>query len=254
MGINDLIKALTSPPKADEEKVIILEGATNIDIALKLEESGVLTKEEFFNGLEKLKNNQEILNKYEFIDPRTFNHGQKEILQGYLFPDSYRFYKETDFDHIIIKMLDNFNNKVYKPLKEKINSNDHSFYEVLTLSSIVEKEMNEDRNRRLAADVFWNRLEINLALQSDATVNYILNTKKLQPTFKDTRTSSPYNTYMNPGLPPGPINSPSYSSIDATLDPIENDYYYFLVTPDGENLFSKTFEEHNAKKRQYWGD
>ncbi len=254
MNLSELIKTLTSAPKIQEKQITILEGTTNIDIASKLEKNNLLTKEEFFNKLEKLKNNQEFLNKYEFINSKTFNQDKEETLQGFLYPDTYRFYKEADFNHIITKILDNFNKKVYQILKPQINSSQHSFYDVLTLASIVEKEMDKDRDRRLAADVFWGRLKINWALQSDATINYILNTKKLQPTFKDTRTPSPYNTYMNPGLPPGPINNPSFSSIRATLDPIENDYCCFLVTPEGENLFSKTIEEHNRKKQKYWGD
>ena len=254
MSLDELIKTLTSPQKAKEVKVTFLEGTTNIDIAKKLEKKNLLTQKEFFNGLEKLQNDKDFLNQYKFLDQRTFKNDKKEILQGFLFPDTYRFYKKASFKHIIEKMLDNFSNKIYLPLQTQIRSNKHSFYEVLTLASIVEKEMDKDRDKRLAADVFWSRLKINWALQSDATINYILNTKKLQPTFKDTRVSSPYNTYTNPGLPPGPINNPSFSSVRASLDPIENDYCCFLVTPDGENLFSKTIEEHNRKKAKYWGD
>src|SRR6056297_1604763 len=254
MSLNDLIKTLTSPSKAKEVEVTILEGANNLEIANKLEDHNLLSKEDFFNGLKEMSQDEQIFNKYEFLTPLTIKNDKREIFQGFLFPDTYNFYKKANARHIIEKMLNNFLKKVYIPLKKEIEINNHSFYDVLTLSSIIEKEMNQDRERRLAADVFWDRLKINWALQSDATINYILNTKKLQPSFKDTRTPSPYNTYTNPGLPPGPINNPSFSSIKATLDPIENDYCCFLVTPDGENLFSKTIEEHNRKKAKYWGD
>src|SRR6056297_2824916 len=93
MNLSELIKTLTSAPKMQEKQITILEGTTNIDIASKLEKNNLLTREEFFNKLEKLKNNQEFLNKYEFINSKTFNQDKKEILQGFLFPDTYRFYK-----------------------------------------------------------------------------------------------------------------------------------------------------------------
>ena len=99
--------------------------------------------------------------------------------------------------------------------------------------------------------MFWNRLQAGRHLESDATVNYVLGTKKLQPTFADTEVDDPYNTYKYPGLPPGPIGNPGMEAIRASLEPAEHDYFFFLHKPSRETVFSTTFSEHLANKRRY---
>lgn len=251
-GFKDLLGLLTSRPLAPEASVTIVEGLTNAEVAQVLEQNEIVTQSDFFAALDELSQDQELINSYEFLSDNVLNVPINEALfQGYLFPDTYRFYKETTAKEVIKKMLATFDEKLNSDMRASVKKLDKSIHEIITLASIVEKEANLDQDRRLIADVFWSRLLINWALQSDATVNYILNTSKLQPTFEDTRTPSPYNTYLHSGLPPGPINNPSLSAISATLDPIENDYCCFLVTPDGVNIFSKTIEEHNQNKAKY---
>lgn len=252
INFKELVKLLTSKPLAPEASVTIVEGLTNAEIAKVLEENEIVTQEAFFIALDELSQDQEFINIYEFLSDEVLHVPIDEArFQGYLFPDTYRFYKETTAEAVIRKMIRTFDEKLNADIRTKIKDLDKSIHEVITLASIVEREASLDQDRRLIADVFWNRLSINWALQSDATVNYILNTSKLQPTFEDTRTPSAYNTYLHPGLPPGPINNPSLSAILATVDPIENDYCCFLVTPDGVNIFSKTIEEHNYNKAKY---
>ncbi|MDA2935769.1 endolytic transglycosylase MltG [Patescibacteria group bacterium AH-259-L05] len=252
ISFKELVGFLTSRPLAPETSVTIVEGLTNSEIAQVLEENDIVAQDDFFTALDELSQDQEFINTYEFLSDEVLNVPIDEArFQGYLFPDTYRFYQETSAEAVIRKMVKTFDEKLNTDIRAKVKGLDKSIHEVITLASIVEKEADLDQDRRLIADVFWSRLSINWALQSDATVNYILNTSKLQPTFEDTRTPSPYNTYLHPGLPPGPINNPSFSAISATVDPIENDYCCFLVTPDGINIFSLTIKEHNYNKAKY---
>lgn len=254
-SFKNLLKNLTNQPLASEVEVTIVEGLTNKEIAVLLEQKGLVMQNEFFSAIDELSQNQGILSQYEFLTallsggPDAFqNISVEEIFQGYFFPDTYRFYQQTSARAILLKMLDNFDQKVDQGLRSKIKQKNKTMHEIITLASIVEKEVHLEQDRRLVADIFWKRLSVNWALESDATVNYILNSSKLRPSFEDTRTSSPYNTYLNPGLPPGPINNPSLSAIRAVIEPIENDYCCFLTSPEGQNVFSRTVEEHNRNK------
>ncbi len=182
------------------------------------------------------------ISQYEFI--------QGETLEGYLFPDTYRFFETATPQDVIAKMLATFQSKSL-PFLQATES--LSAYEVLILASIVEKEVFSFEDRQKVAQVFLNRLEIDMMLQSDATVNYITRSGRAQSTFDDLEVDSPYNTYQNTGLPPAPITNPGVASIQAVLDPIPNDYLFFLTTKDSPpvTIFSETFEEHSAAKRQY---
>jgi UPF0755 protein len=120
--------------------------------------------------------------------------------------------------------------------------------EVVTLASIVEGEARADEERETIAGVYLNRLRIGMALQADPTVQYAIELatgeRKKRLYTKDYRTPSPYNTYLHPGLPPGPVNSPSIRSIEAALYPADVPYLYFVAGPDGHHVFSRTYQEH----------
>ena len=163
-------------------------------------------------------------------------------LQGYLFPDTYYFYKNSGINIVIKKMQENFNKKVGKDTK----------YDILKMASILEKEVISDEDRAIVSGIFWKRIKNSYPLQSCATIAYILGKEKLQYSYADTRVKSPYNTYLNIGLPPTPINNPGLSAIKAALNPKQTDYNFFLTDPaTGKTIFSKTIEEHNANKVKY---
>lgn len=173
-------------------------------------------------------------------------------LEGFLFPDTYLFDPESSAETIVERMLANFKTKYDDELRSAAAKQQHSLFEIVTLSSIVEREVASDRDRRLVADIFWRRLAIGQPLQSDATVNYALGTSKSQPSLTDLDTNSPYNTYRYPGLPPGPIGNPGYASLRATLFPESNPYFYFLSNLEtGETVFAVTFEEHIRNRREH---
>ena len=147
-------------------------------------------------------------------------------------------------------MLNNFQKKALPSLK----TNDKlSMYQVLILSSIIEKEVSELKDRKLVAGIFINRLEKGMKLQSDATVNFITQSGRAQSTLDDLKIESPYNTYMHTGLPPGPISMPSIAAIDAVLNYTKHSYYYFAADADrlGYHKFAKTLTQHNVNARDY---
>lgn len=173
-------------------------------------------------------------------------------LEGYLFPDTYFFKKDIDAKGIIIKILDNFDKKLTSQMRDDIKKQEKTIPEIITLASIVEKEVSSDEDRALVSGLFWNRIKIGQALQSDATLSYILGDKNDQHSLDETRIDSPYNTYRNRGLTPGPISNPGLSSIRAAIYPKDSDYNYFLSDPaTGDTIFSRTFEEHIANRNKY---
>ncbi|MBP9728057.1 MAG: endolytic transglycosylase MltG [Candidatus Moranbacteria bacterium] len=166
-------------------------------------------------------------------------------LEGFLFPDTYLFDPAATATDIVEAMLQNFGKKFDVTLRQGVKSSPHSFFELVTLASIIEEEGRTKEERDMISDVFWKRIAIGQPLQSDATVNYVHGTTRLQPTFQDIDSDSPYNTYKHAGLPPGPISNPSLMSIRAAIYPKANPYFYFLVSAKTkETVYSVTFEEH----------
>jgi len=173
-------------------------------------------------------------------------------LEGFLFPDTYFFDPEASAEVIIEKMLVNFGKKFDVPLRQSAIRQKHSIYETVTLASIIENEVKSMEDRKRVADIFLRRISVGQALQSCATLQYILGVDRTQYSFDETRTPSPYNTYINTGFPPGPIGNPGLVSFQATLAPESNPYFYFLSDPKtGKTIFSVTYDEHVNNKNLY---
>jgi UPF0755 protein len=172
-------------------------------------------------------------------------------LEGYLFPDTYRFEKDTSLETVVKKMLDNFDRKLDKDLKNEIERQGKTIHQIVIMASLLEKEVRKYEDRQIVSGIFWKRLEKNYPLESCATIAYILGVDKWRYSIEETKIDSPYNTYQNIGLPPGPICNPGLSAIKAAIYPQESDANFFLSKPDGETVFSKTLEEHNLNKAKY---
>ncbi|HEA84401.1 MAG TPA: endolytic transglycosylase MltG [Candidatus Wildermuthbacteria bacterium] len=172
-------------------------------------------------------------------------------LEGYLFPDTYAVTAGEELKDIVERILQNFNAKFTLQLRQQAEAQQKSIFEVITMASLLEKEVKSYEDKQTVANVLQKRLDSGMALQVDATVNYI--TAKADPgvLFEDTRVISSFNTYKYPGLPLGPIANPGIESIRAVLNPIENSYWYYLSTPQGETIFSRTLQEHNIAKAKY---
>ncbi len=166
-------------------------------------------------------------------------------LEGYLFPSTYRLPPGTGAEKAIRAMLTATYKQVYLPLKEQIEARQLDLHTVLTIASMVEKEVYHDDERPKVASVIFNRLERGMPLQIDATVLYGMGVWKKRVLYRDLKHPSPYNTYLHKGLPPGPIASPGLASIRAVLNPAETDYLYYVANPATlYHHFSRTYEEH----------
>ncbi|MFH1129565.1 MAG: endolytic transglycosylase MltG [Patescibacteria group bacterium] len=171
--------------------------------------------------------------------------------EGYLFPDTYYFYTNSSVDLVVKKMRDNFLQKIGGISENLLLDSSMKLRDTVIMASIIEKEVKTEQDKIIVSNIFWKRINAGIPLQSCATIGYILGVDKAQYTYEDTRIKSPYNTYLYPGLPPGPINNPGLSAIEAALNPQQTDYLYFLNAPDGTMIYSKTIEEHNANKAKY---
>lgn len=206
---------------------------------------------------EQLNLNENILLEYindasVFRDEFKFlsDNSDIETLQGYLLPNTYNVYKGLNEKEILEFILGQFE-FWYESVLPLDETTDLSLKELVTLASIVEKEAGNEDEKPLVASVFSNRLNIDMPLQSCATVNYISGEWKDHLSTEDISVDDPYNTYIHSGLTPGPINSPSISSIEAALNPVETEYLYFLAKGDGTSYFSGTYEEHLKAKAKY---
>lgn len=170
--------------------------------------------------------------------------------EGYLAPETYRVFKGASLPEVIEKLIKQREKQITERMWADIRKTDRSFYEILTMASVVEKEApNSDMPK--VADIFWRRYDKNWALQSCATVNYITDKNDPAVSDADKKIDSLYNTYKYPGLPLGPISNPSLAAIRAVIYPEKNDYWYFMTGVDGKMHYARTLDEHNANKRKY---
>ena len=226
----------------DEVRITIPEGWSANDIENYLEAIGLYSKEEFARAVVMQPAYRDLWILEELEDDT--------ILDGYLFPETYKVLADSTPQEVVRRMVRTLQERMTDELLRDIEEQGRTVHGVLTLASIVEKE-SPVGDMPDVAGVFFKRLQRGMLLESDATVNYVLGTSKLQPTFADTEVEHPYNTYENQGLPPGPIGNPGMAAIRAAVYPAENPYFYFLHKPTGETVFSRTFAEHLDNKARY---
>jgi UPF0755 protein len=221
--------------------VTVPEGLTLLEIASLLSQKGLGEEQELKDAFSR----GELIAQW---DPEATD------LEGYLFPDTYRFPRRPPPLEVARAMVAGFSRNVDQTRRQRSAAAGLTLRELVTFASIVEKETGLAEERPLIASVFHNRLARGMAMQSDPTVIYDL---KRRGVFDGNlkrdhlETDSPYNTYQNPGLPPGPIASPGLEAIDAVLDPASSNYLYFVARNDGSHHFSESLAEHNRAVRQY---
>lgn len=180
---------------------------------------------------------------FDYISPGA---NVKYKAEGFLFPDTYQVAAGTSEADLAKMMAGQFDRQFTPEMRERTAARGLTIRETIILASLVEKEAKIDSERPIIAGVFLNRLKQGMPLQSCATIQYILGNPKAELTIQDTELPSPYNTYQNMGLPPGPIASPGLAAIKAVLYPADTDYLYFVAYQNGGHLFGKTYEEHLA--------
>lgn len=219
------------------KKVRLLEGWNLEQVADQLHKTMGFEKEETL----KLANDKKFISS---------NKIKASSLEGYLFPDTYFFFA-GDTPSSILKHLVSEYRKFWKSaFRDRARVLKLSEHEVVTLASIIEGEAIYDSERPRISGVYHNRLKIEMKLQADPTIQYIIDDGPRRLLNRDLRIPSPYNTYQNKGLPPGPINSPGENSLLAALYPEENDYIYFVATGDGYHTFTTNEKDHNIAKRK----
>ncbi len=171
-------------------------------------------------------------------------------LEGYLFPETYELAKDSTPQEIVEAMLEQLTKKLdtIPDWRQMLKDRGISLHELLTVASLVEREVVVDSERPLVAGIIYNRLKAGKKLEIDATVQYLLDKQKARLYNKDLKVDNPYNTYKYAGLPPGPISNPGLASIQAALEPKASDYFYYVTKKDGTqgHLFAKTYKEHLA--------
>ncbi len=184
----------------------------------------------------------------EKIGPSLAEHN------GYIFPDTYNFERDMSYESILEIMRNNFEEK-YQTIENKVGLTKQ---EIVIIASLIEREARHDEDRALVSSVIHNRLSIGMKLDIDATIQYALGYNSIQKTWwkkgltiKDLAVNSPYNTYMNAGLPPSPIANPGLAALKASANPSDSDYLYYITDKNGINRYAKTLEEHNANIRNY---
>ena len=242
----NLVNFLTDNKNINDGIFLIKEGETLKDIETNLRQHGILTEITKLSDfkIKDFKDRYPLLFKDAPIDNN---------LEGYLFPDSYHFPPNSSANDIIKVLLTNSQNKLQEN-KLLDSNNGHTFYENLIMASILEKEVQDEIDKRMVADILWRRFKINMPLQVDASICYAINQSfnDCQLSDKAFKIDSPYNTYLYKGLPPAPICNPGLESIKATLNPLANDSWYYLSDrKTGKTIYSKTLEEHNLARQKY---
>ncbi len=245
MTMEDILETLQHG-RAKAVDVVIRPGWRAEEIAEYL---GTLGLSEINSGnfLQAIKNGNSVLNLVR-DRPKT----APASLEGFIFPETYNVPLDVSTDSLLTLILGTLDQRITERMRQEAAAAKMSFYEVVTLASIVEREAVVPDERPIIASVYLNRLKYKQLLQADPTVQYAMGYQAATKQWWKTpvtldeyqRVNSPYNTYLHAGLPPGPICNPSLASIVAVLEPAQTDYLFFLAKGDGSHVFAKTFEEH----------
>lgn len=247
MSINAVLNNLIRGPEESVVRITIPEGFTVEDIAALLDKNDLADKEEFCELAKSYT-------PYDYMKEAIQNKDIKYAVEGFLFPDTYDFDRGFTAKQIMQIMLDNFDRRVTTQMREKAEKENLSVFKLIVMASLVEKEARYEEDRPIIADVFFKRIEEGMPLQSDATIQYVLDEHKEEFSIEDTKLDSPYNTYQHAGLTPGPIGNPGLASINAVLNPSHTDYLYFVADKEGHNHYSVTYDEHLQEIREIYGE
>lgn len=230
--------------------VTVREGLRAEEIAHLLASENLVDQEEFILLV------RDDAFHYDFLRDRPSS--APKTLEGFLFPDTYQFPVDATTQAVIDTMLQNFDRRVTIEMRQQALDNGLSLFQALTLASIVEREAVIAEERPIIAGVYLNRLRKGMYLEADPTVQYAkgydAQSGRWWPALSldELRTvDSPFNTFMHPGLPPGPICSPGLASIEAVLKPTKSEYLFFHAKGDGSHAFAETFEEHLENQQKY---
>lgn len=255
MDMNHVVKQLqkggsAEPTGTASNTVLVREGVTIDQIGDQIQKSTKFKKKDFLKLMKDKSYMKQLQKKYpELLDSSMAKKNVRYHLEGYLFPATYGLYKGETLKELVNQMVEK-DNEIMKTYFETIKEKGLTVQQTLTLASLVEREGVTEKDRKKIAGVFFNRIDIDMPIQSDISVMYALNTHKTKLSNKDVRVDSPYNLYKNAGYGPGPFNTPSVQAIEATLNPSDRDenYLYFVANlKTGKVYYSHTLQEHESK-------
>jgi UPF0755 protein len=227
----DMILKKIVAGEADYRKFTLPEGYSVYQAAELLEQKGLFRKDSF---LGKCRDKALLMRL-----------GLKESsAEGYLYPATYNLSRDGSEEQLLGQMIGQFN-KAYAAIEERVSELRISRHEIVTLASIIEKEAVSAEEKPIISSVFHNRLRIGMPLQSDPTAVYGVRAFSGRVSKADIQRPSPYNTYLNRGLPPGPIGNPGRDAVLAAMNPVKTDFLYFVARQDGTHQFSRNLAEHN---------
>jgi UPF0755 protein len=224
--------------------VLVLSNPTSAEVKVTIPEG--FTKEQI---------KEKLIVTFADFDQKEWDK-QTKSLEGYLFPDTYQFSKDASVTEIVEKMRSTLDrrlveNDIFINVDLQLQNSKFTLLQVLTMASIIEKEVQTPEDMKRVAGVLFNRLSMGMPLQVDSTLTYINQKTSATLTLSDLKMDSLYNTYTNRGLPPGPICNPGMNAILAVLHPTDSDFLYFLTRKDGTAVYAKTHAEHVANKQKY---
>jgi UPF0755 protein len=256
MNIPEIVNIMSSNFASDEFTLTVPEGWTVKDIASALKEKDGILESAFLT--ETKKGYAADFPFLQTVKEPSSSIAQSDFyrLQGFLFPDTYRFFKDSTPADIVQKMLGNFDQKLSQNIRNEIILQRKTIFEIVTMASLIEREVRTPEDKAVVSGILWKRISLGIPLQVDATIVFLKSDGQSQldhgkVLLEDLKINSPYNTYLNRGLPPGPISNPGLASIEAAVYPKTSPYLYYLSAPDGTTIFSKTLDEHNAAKAKY---
>jgi len=228
------------------------EGLTLEQIGKVIEKKTPYTQKEFMDLVTSDTFVQQMMANYpELVTEAVLADNIRYDLEGYLYPATYSYYEEKPSLQAIVEEMVAAMNNVVKNYSDVLAEKQMSVHQLLTFASLLEEEATAQTDRETIASVFYNRINEGMPLQTDPTVLYALGDHKDRVLYEDLEVDNAYNTYKNKGLPPGPIAGAGKTSIEASLNPSQTDYFYFLADKEGVNHFSKTYDEHLQKVEKY---
>lgn len=231
----------------------LIEGTTVPQAAAAIAEELPFTTEEILKKWNDRDYLRQLIEKYWFLTDEILEDGIMYPLEGYLYPETYFVTDEDPTIESITEMLLDMTDEILSERKDSIAAMNMTVHEFLSLAAVVENESLFEKDRPVIAGVFLNRLAKDMPLQSDITVLYALQEKRVDVTYEDLKVNSKYNTYMYAGLPVGPVCSPSAPAMDDLIGYEKSDYLYFFAKEDGEVIYSKTLAEHEkAVSENMW--
>lgn len=253
MNKNALTESTTQKPETTDSltvKVTFPEGYTALEIAQKLEKNNVCSVSDFM----KAAQSEELAKEYGFFSNMKDTEDRAFLLEGYIFPDTYEFYKGESAENAISRFLSNTKSKLTEKMSKRAKELGYSLDEIITLASVIQAEAGDPKEMGKVSSVLHNRIESPDygKLQCDVTINYVNENILVSPYVEGYKAgyTEYYNTYKKSGLPVGAICNPGLDAINAALYPEDTDYFYFVTDKDWNYYYASTYEEHlkNCKK------